>query len=820
MGRLLTTPRQAASPTEPPNFWHQLQATLQSGANAGAWLLLLAMLAWLLLWHPAQADRPTAPASATIRQATLAPGACSEHQPARVVTLPDDWRELGMSVPAVACYRAKLYMERSPVIPWGLRIERLPGNHRVTVNGIQMSTRHMEGEAITSMATLPYLIELPVNVLLAGENDIEIDVRMNPFRKPGIGELQVGPLAEARLAHDQWYAWTVDLPRILNLSVAGMALFLLLAWRTRPNDVIFAYFGGLMVVMCGRNAFYFVETITWPAPVVDWMFFASQAVGTYYLSLFGMIYAGMHVERWRWPLRFIGFGFPILALLAMGTPYLDMLRLVAYPLMMGCGVLIVVRVVHAAWRKHWIEASAMTLGPVGTMVSVAHDYLFLTPLLPVTDLYWTPYMAPVIFLGFALTLMGKFVEAMNMAERMNLILEERVADRTRALETANQSKTRFLAAASHDLRQPTAAIGLLVSLLRQQNKPAEAKDLINLLDEAVASMESLLVGLLDISRLDAGAVKPEFQAVNLHDVFQAVKVHEQSAAQAKGLNLRFRLPRGPAGEYPVLHTDPMLLHSVLRNLVSNALRYTQRGGVLVAARRRGRNRLRIEVWDTGIGIPDDQRERIFEEFYQVGNAARDRSKGIGLGLAIVRRMASIMGERIEVRSRAGKGSCFAIELPLHDNQPLPHTEEVQLVEPLKSRTVWLVEDDVLLRRALQEMLRSWGAQVRTWEDAETLIDDLPQIMMHAPDSLPDTVLTDYRLPGMSGVQLVQLLSQQLRPKRPRLQSLIISGDTDPSELQRLGASGLTVIPKPFRSERLLEQLLHTPPEPAPAARAA
>ena len=212
------------------------------------------------------------------------------------------------------------------------------------------------------------------------------------------------------------------------------------------------------------------------------------------------------------------------------------------------------------------------------------------------------------------------------------------------------------------------------------------------------------------------------------------------AAQAKGLNLRFRLPRGPAGEYPVLHTDPMLLHSVLRNLVSNALRYTQRGGVLVAARRRGRNRLRIEVWDTGIGIPDDQRERIFEEFYQVGNAARDRSKGIGLGLAIVRRMASIMGERIEVRSRAGKGSCFAIELPLHDNQPLSHTEEVQLVEPLKSRTVWLVEDDVLLRRALQEMLRSWGAQVRTWEDAETLIDDLPQIMMHAPDSLPDTVL--------------------------------------------------------------------------------
>ncbi|MFN3618587.1 MAG: ATP-binding protein [Aquabacterium sp.] len=814
---LHSNPTAASRSPEAAAFWHQLQLTFRSGLNAAAWILLLLLLVWLVLWQPAQADRPAQPSSVVIRHATLAPGPCSAHEPSRMVSLPDDWRALGMSVPAVACYRAKLYMDRSPVIPWGLRIERLPGNHRVTVNGIQMSTRHMEGSAITSMATLPYLIELPVNVLLAGENDIEIDVRMNPFRKPGIGELKVGPLTEARLAHDQWYAWTVDLPRIMNLSVAGMALFLLLAWRTRPNDVIFAYFGGLMVVMCGRNAFYFVETITWPAPVVDWMFFASQAVGTYYLCLFGMTYAGMRVDRWRWPLRFMGFGLPVLALLAMGTPQLDQLRLLAYPLMMGCGVLIVVRVVQAAWKKHIIEAVAMTLGPVGTMVSVVHDYLFLTPLLPVTDLYWTPYMAPVIFLGFALTLMGKFVEAMNMAERMNVILEERVADRTRALETANQSKTRFLAAASHDLRQPTAAIGLLVSLLRQQSKAPEARELVNMLDEAVASMESLLVGLLDISRLDAGAVKPEFQAVNLHDVFQAVKVHEHSAAQAKGLNLRFRLPRGAAGEYPVLHTDPMLLHSVLRNLVSNAIRYTQRGGVLVAARRRGKNRLRIEVWDTGIGIPADQRERIFEEFYQVGNAARDRSKGIGLGLAIVRRMASILGERIEVQSRAGRGSCFAIELPLHDSKPAPQAETEQLAEPLRGRILWLVEDDLLLRRALQEMLRNWGAQVRAWGDAEALFDDLPHLMMHTPEALPDTVITDYRLPGMSGVELVQQLSLQLRVRRGPLQALIISGDTDPSELQRLGASGLTVMPKPFRSERLLEQLLHAPPNAALAA---
>ncbi|NBD20232.1 response regulator [Aquabacterium fontiphilum] len=795
----------------------ELRAPTCKRPRSSLWALLLSIwltaLGWMALTGSAQAEPAILqPSAVVVRQATLAPGACSEHQPGRVVMLPDDWRGLGMTVPGVACYRAKVYMERSPVIPWGLRIDRLPGNHRVTINGIQMSTRHMEGEVITSMATLPYLIELPVNVLLAGENDIEIDVRMNPFRKPGIGELQIGPLTEARQAYDQWVALTVDLPRIMNLSVAGMALFIVLAWRTRPHDRIFAYFGGLMLVMCGRNAFYFVETITWPAPVVDWLFFACQAVGTYYLSLFGLTYAQMSLERLRWPLRFIGFGLPLLALMAMGTPHLDTLRLLAYPLMMGCGVLVVIKVVQTAWRKHWIESVAMTLGPVGTLVSVAHDYLFLTPLLPVTDLYWTPYTAPVIFLGFALTLMGKFVEAMNMAERMNHILEERVADRTRALEAANQSKTRFLAAASHDLRQPTAAIGLLVSLLRQQTKAPESKDLINMLDEAVASMESLLVGLLDISRLDAGAVKPEFQSVSLHDVFQAVRVHEQSAAQAKGLRLRFRLPRTPAGQHPVLLTDPMLLHSVLRNLVSNAIRYTQRGGVLVAARRRGKHRIRIEVWDTGIGIPDDQRDRIFEEFYQVGNSARDRTKGIGLGLAIVRRMASILGERIELRSRPGRGSCFAIELPLNLAATTATTTTETRDLPLQGRSVWLVEDDLLLRRALTEMLRNWGAEVRAWPDAESLLDELPQLTLIPADALPDAVITDYRLPGMSGVQLMQHLHVQWRAKGRQLDAVVISGDTDPAELQRLSASGLTVLPKPFRSERLLEQLLQAPPE--------
>jgi signal transduction histidine kinase len=754
-----------------------------------------------------------APGSVLVDQATISPGTCAEQQEGVAVTLPDDWRQHQLKPPAAACYRAHLTLQRAPAVPWGLRIDRLPGNHRVTVNGVQLSTRHMEGDAITSMATLPYLIEVPANVLLAGDNQVEIDVRMNPFRKPGISPMHAAPLAELRDDFDRWAMLTVSLPQTLNLSVAGMALFILLAWRARPHDVIFAYFGWLMLFMCGRNAFYLVETISWPAVLVDWVFFATQAITTYYIVMFCLSYAHVRTERLVWPLRAIGFGVPALGLLAMGTPYLDMLRMVAYPLMMLGGVLVVVKTVQTAWTRHWLEAVAMTLGPVGTLVSMGHDYLFLTPVLAVTDLYWTPYFSPIIFLGFALTLMRKFVDAMGLAERLNVTLEERVGERTRALEVANQTKTRFLASASHDLRQPTAAIGLLVSLLRQQPTTPEVGTLTNMLDEAVASMENLLVGLLDISRLDAGAVKPEFQSVCLHDVFQAVKVHELSAAESKGLTLRFRMPRNDTGKHITVLTDPVLLHSVLRNLVANAIRYTERGGVLVAARRRGRHRLRIEVWDTGIGIAPDQRERIFEEFYQVGNTARDRSRGIGLGLAIVRRTAGVLGEQITLTSHVGKGSRFAIELPLNLASRAPAPAPSTPRQPLAGRVVWLVEDDMLLRRALGEMLHSWGARTRTWPDGESLLDDLPALLSASDDEdgghghhLPDTLITDYRLPGLNGLEIVQALGQRLHHQGRSLQSLIISGDTDPAEITRLSASGQEVLAKPFRSERLLERL--------------
>jgi signal transduction histidine kinase/CheY-like chemotaxis protein len=787
--------------------------------GSGALLLMIAVLALGLLLSPLGAraeDALTDPDEPIlVQQATVMPGPCQTQKEGRPVTLPDDWRKLGLQPPGVACYHARLVMARSPVVPWALRADRLPGNHRITLNGIPLSTRHMEGDAITSVASLPYLIELPVNVLLAGDNDLDIEVRMNRFSIAGISPLLAGPVSDLRPDFDRWTLFTVSLPQTLNLTVTGMALFLLLAWRARPADVVFRYFGTLMLVMCGRNALYYLETTALPPALLDWLFFAAQAVITYYMVLFGLVYAERPVKPWANRLRTICGALPLVALGAIGSSMLDNLRVLAYPLFMLLGMTVLVPVLRHAWRQHWLEALAMTVGTVGTFVSLLHDYTLLLPRESVLTPYWTPYFSPLIFLGFALTLMRRFIEATTMAERMNITLEERVAERTRALESANQSKTRFLAAASHDLRQPTAAIGLLVSLLRQRETSPQAREVVNMLDEAVASMESLLVGLLDISRLDAGAVKPEFQSVNLRDVFQAVKVHEQSAAEAKGLELRFRLPqpmRGQVKLQPMVLTDPMLLHSVLRNLVANAIRYTHTGGVLVAARRSGKHRLRIEVWDTGIGIAPEQQDRIFEEFYQVGNTARERNRGIGLGLAIVRRTAGILGERITLKSRLGRGSVFAMELPLNlVVAPSPPTSR-DIVLPLAGRTIWLVEDDMILRRAIAEMLHNWGAATRSWPDAEALLEELPQLLAGnrqeslSPTALPDSLVTDHRLPGMTGLNLSQTVSLHLQAQGLKLHCLIISGDTDPVEIARLSASGHEVLAKPFRSERLLEHL--------------
>ncbi|OYU73640.1 MAG: hypothetical protein CFE45_36765, partial [Burkholderiales bacterium PBB5] len=245
----------------------------------------------------------------------------------------------------------------------------------------------------------------------------------------------------------------------------------------------------------------------------------------------------------------------------------------------------------------------------------------------------------------------------------------------------NQAQSRFLAAASHDLRQPVVAIGLLVGLLREQVQAPEQRRLLDRTHEATRALEDLLRGLLDLSRLDNVAVQPAPQPVALQALFDAIDAHEHTTALASGLRLRFR----PTGL--VVLSDPLLLEQILRNLVSNALRYTARGGVLV-------------VWDTGRGIAPADQQRVFEAFVQLDNPERDRRKGQGLGLAIVRRGIDLLGHGLALRSQLGRGSCFTISLPAASASHAPMAIGHADGQALAGQRIWLLDDDPALRAAM------------------------------------------------------------------------------------------------------------------------
>ena len=247
----------------------------------------------------------------------------------------------------------------------------------------------------------------------------------------------------------------------------------------------------------------------------------------------------------------------------------------------------------------------------------------------------------------------------------NLRLFNEIQEKSQQLALANQAKSHFLAAASHDLRQPMHALSLFVGQLHASRTPAERAALVQRIEQSVGSLSTLLDQLLDLSKLEAGAVQAVREEFAIKDTLTAIETQFAPLARAKGIELRMRASRAS------LRSDPLLVQRVLMNLVANAIRYTDRGGVLVGCRRRG-GRLRIAVWDTGCGIPDDRRDDVFREFVQLGGTGLRHSigldvalgRGLGLGLAIVARLADLLGTHIELFSRLGRGSMFAFELPL------------------------------------------------------------------------------------------------------------------------------------------------------------
>lgn len=381
----------------------------------------------------------------------------------------------------------------------------------------------------------------------------------------------------------------------------------------------------------------------------------------------------------------------------------------------------------------------------------------------------------------------------EMAQRVALATSE-LREKKEEAEVATRAKSQFLAAASHDLRQPTHALGMFVARLGQLPHDAQTQHLVTNLDASVRAMQDLLDGLLDISKLDAGAVQVNLHAAPLNPIFEQIRLAMVDAASEKGLRLRVR----PTTAW--VRSDPVLLQRILLNLVANAVRYTQQGSVLLACRASGHDagsgvRARIEVWDSGIGIAPEHQTQVFKEFYQVGNAERDRTRGLGLGLNIVERTAHLLGHPFTLRSHLGQGTRFTLEVPLAraDAAP-PDAAPAAPVTRLNGLAVMVIEDDALAAEGLVGLLQSWGCTVTASDGQQQALAQMAQT------GVPDVIVSDYRLRGdENGISAVNALCQAAGQS---ISACLMSGDTDQALITQARQAGLTLLHKPVRPAKL------------------
>ena len=396
----------------------------------------------------------------------------------------------------------------------------------------------------------------------------------------------------------------------------------------------------------------------------------------------------------------------------------------------------------------------------------------------------------------------------RMAERLAAgrdELQQRIAlathelrERTDEAEAAPLAKSRFLAAASHDLRQPLHALGMFIARFGQLTLNAEPRALVTNLEASVQSMQDLLDGLLDLSRLEGGAVQVQMQPIHLQALMESVAQSIRPTVDDKGLRLRMRCT-----DQWVL-SDPVLLNRIMLNLVNNAVRYTETGTVLVACRvREGGSRVQIQVWDSGIGISAEHQQNIFKEFYQVGNAGRNRALGLGLGLNIVERSAKLLNHPVHLCSVLGRGTrvTITVESCMRPAQQSRGALDYQESGESAARAhILVIEDDKLAREALRDLLESWNYDVVAVAGSE---DAQAHVRLQG---VPDVIVSDFRLGGtengLSTIAAIRLLALADVP------ACVMSGDTDAGLILAAKEAGLTLLHKPVRPAKLRNLLRH------------
>lgn len=357
-----------------------------------------------------------------------------------------------------------------------------------------------------------------------------------------------------------------------------------------------------------------------------------------------------------------------------------------------------------------------------------------------------------------------------------------------AAEQANQAKMRFLASASHDLRQPIHSLGLNVYALKNQVRQPEQREVLGEIERAVDAMQRMFHALLDLSRLASGLVKPEPGVLSMNELLREIESMFGAAARSKGLALRLRRCRWR------VRSDPQLLRQILQNLVANAVRYSERGGVLIGCRRRGAS-LRIEVWDTGPGIAKEALDSIFVEFVRLGRQGREGDRGLGIGLAIAREASRVLGHDLSARSRPGRGSCFSVAVPLTEEVPAARRSETPESDRIAGAFVVAIDDDREVLEGMRRLLDLWGCHSVT---AASGTEALAALSRH--ERIPDLIVCDYELAnGETADDAVRRIHDAVWPDIP---VLVITATGLAAGVTGRTQNGYRLLRKPLAAEAL------------------
>lgn len=764
-------------------------------------LALLVVLAWAALaWLPsAHAAADTLTLDHAQRQLGQLPW--------RQVTLPD-WPLDPPVTPEPDAVRYKISLPARPSGTPGLLMEGMLANGSISFNGLLLraptdSAARVLPRGLDRMTVL----SLPAGGWKPEGNTVEIEAL--PQRRMSISRVQVGELAELTQRHR-----TLVLTHFISPLVAGGVVgtlgLAMLALGARLANAPFLLFG------VGALAWW---VINW-MPLFAWPPIRSPWYAMVWISLHGVVVAAfaafcLRLADWYSPrlekaLVALAAAGPLLLVGAYAVDQMDlassMWRLL---LIVGAGVALAA-VVRAWWQTRTRASLAMVACGAIALVLGAHDWLADMDETSNNPLTLSTYSG----LAFAATAAALLIERYVQAARSSALLRSQLEDRVEAQGTqlrqalkdmeaardaaraADRAKSSFLAVASHDLRQPAHAIGLYVEAMPAQGLQAEQADVLERLRQAHSALERMFDGLLDMSQIDAGTLVPQRRTVEPWELMQRLADDAAPAAEAKGLRLALRAGQNAIGVQ--VHTDPVLLERMLRNLIGNAVKYTAAGGVLLACRVRaqgGAPQLRLEVWDTGPGIDGALRERVFEEFFRV-SPARGAAEGLGLGLPIVKRLAQLLGVQVGLRSRLGHGSCFHVALNLAPASPrLVTIEAPSAVPSLAGLRVGVIDDDPMVRDAMVRVLRRWDCRVLAGESAAELMD------ASATGGLPlDLLIVDYGLGGGTSGPAEARAFAAASPSAPKV--LVVTGEQSPERLQHLAALQLPWLPKPISTAAL------------------